>query len=310
MNYNQKQTNSTKCSVCVATFQRAALLKKLLISLENQILPADVQLEVIVVDNDAAKSAATVVREFSKTANTIVNYYTQPVKNISLTRNMAVEKATGEYILFIDDDEAASSHWVYHLLETVGKFSADGVFGPVVPDFNPQTPKWMQSRELFYGSFQETGEEPQAKWTGNALIKASRLKAIPGPFDEKYGNSGGEDTHLFDRMQQEGARFVYCREAWASEYLPPERTRLSNLFLRRIRSGNVHTRRAIEFSSQKQVWMRSYMLGKSLIFGTASIVLTAGQLPNAMGRTQWLMKLASNLGRFLAAVGWSCKGYR
>lgn len=306
----KKMEPTVRCSVCVATFQRPHLLKKLLISLENQMLPEGIELEVIIVDNDPAKSAEAVVQEFKKSANINLSYFAQPVKNISLTRNMAVEKASGEYILFIDDDEAASDQWVYHLFTTMEKYGADGVFGPLVPEFNAQAPKWMRRRDLFYGPLQKTGEAPQAKWTGNALIKASLLKAMNGPFDSKYGTSGGEDTHLFARMQRQGARFVYCQEAWVSEYLPPERTRFSYLFLRRIRSGNVHTRRAIEFTSRNHIWMRLFMIGKSILFGSTSIVLAAGHLPSAMRRTYWLMKLASNFGRFLAACGWSCKGYR
>ena len=39
------------CSVCIATYKRPYLLEKLLISLMNQNLPDDLEMEVIIVDN-------------------------------------------------------------------------------------------------------------------------------------------------------------------------------------------------------------------------------------------------------------------
>jgi succinoglycan biosynthesis protein ExoM len=272
-------------------------------------LPKDFALEIVIVDNDAFKSGESIFKEFKNSDNIFLYYFAQPIKNISLTRNMTVEKASGEYILFIDDDEVASHEWVYNLVTTVESYNADGVFGPVMPQYNSQTPEWIRCRELFYDPLQETGEQAQAKYTSNALIKKTLLKQTEGPFDPRYGLSGGEDTHLFDRLQKQGARFVYCREAWVSEYLPPERTRLSYLFKRGFRGGNIHTRRIIEFASNHRVWLRLFMVAKSILFGTISMVLLVSPLPNSIKRMHWLMKLASNLGRFIAAFGLSYKGY-
>jgi succinoglycan biosynthesis protein ExoM len=308
--HKPKSAGTILCSVCIATYRRPLLLEKLLRSLENQVLPEGIKLEVIVVDNDVEKSAEIVFQKFRNSAYFSFYHFNQPVKNISLARNLAVANASGDCILFVDDDEVASSRWVIHLLRTLEMYKADGVFGPVLPEFNQQTPDWMRRRELFYGPLQKTGEKAAFKWTGNCLIKASLLKEITEPFNPEYGTTGGEDTHLFDRLEQQGARFVFCQEACVSEFLPTSRTRLSSLFLLRMKFGNIHTRRMIEFAGTTHIRVRLFMMAKALILGAVSIILTVGHFPSSYRRNQWLMKLASNVGRFLAAFGWHYHSYR
>ncbi len=306
----QKREPAILCSVCIPTYCRPHLLEKLLRSLENQVLPDGVEMEIIIVDNDSLKSAEPVVYTFQDTERIRFCYFNQPIKNISLTRNMAVKKTSGEYILFIDDDEVASPRWLSYLLRTLKGFDADGVFGRVVPEFSTNVPKWMHQMDFFHDSVRATGAKATSKWAGNCIVRAQLLKEMREPFDPKYGITGGEDTHLFDRLEQQGARFVHCQEAWVSEYLPPSRTRLSYLFLRGLRGGNAHTRRKIEFARQKQVEIRIWMVAKALSFALISLIFMMTLYPSPARRTKWLMKLGSNIGRFLAALGWHYKGYR
>jgi len=282
----RKNDEAVLCSVCIATYRRPPLLERLLRSLENQLLPQGVEMEIIVVDNDADKSAEPIVSKFQNVARNRLSYFNQPLKNISLTRNMAVEKASGEYILFIDDDEVASPQWLTYLMKTLDAFDADGVFGPVVPELSTKTPPWM--RDLFYRYSSRTGGKAESKWTGNCILKAPLLKKMREPFDPRYGITGGEDTHLF----------------------APSKTRPSSLFLRGLKGGNLHTRRVIEFAGAKRTPVRLFMIAKALAFGTTSLALMIGQFPITMHRAQWLMKFGSNIGRFLAAFGWHYKGYR
>jgi succinoglycan biosynthesis protein ExoM len=295
-----------KCSVCIATYKRPELLEDLLHSLVNQQLPEEVKIEVIIVDNDAEGSAECIVNKFHNTTQATFHYFRQPIKNISITRNMAVEKATGDYILFIDDDEVASREWVANLLTTIKNFDADGVFGRVIPNFNENTPNWMKKAHWFYGNFFDapTGSEAQCLWTGNCLLKASILKEEKGPFDPAYGVTGGADPQLFERLRAKSARFVYCYEALVSEYLPPARTCISYLVKRGFRGGNGHTRRIIELGGKRKLFIRFSMVPKALCYGLLSLILALLLFPSIPWRTYWIIKLASNAGRFMGAFGW------
>src|SRR5262245_38929655 len=121
------------CSVCVATYKRPTLLDKLLKSLVDQVLLDDVTIEVIVVDNDPEGGGEPIIRKFHNTERVSFRYFRQPIKNISLTRNVAVANSAGAYILFIDDDEVACPDWIARLLMAAREYNADGVFGPSLP---------------------------------------------------------------------------------------------------------------------------------------------------------------------------------
>lgn len=297
-------------SVCIATYRRPALLRTLLESLRKQELPADVELELVIVDNDAACSAEAVVCDEAHRSRHAIRYDSQPIQNISLTRNRTIENAAGRFLLFIDDDERASSRWVANLVATRDAYGADGVFGPVLPEFDESAPAWIRNSDLLAFTVPQTGAQATATWSGNCLVKADLLKTRAQPFDPRYGLTGGEDTHLFDRLTREGARFVYCREAVVWERVPPERASIRYLLGRGFRGGNTHTRRTLELAEAGRGALRLWMIGKSLSFGMISLVMSAGTWPGRVARTRWLMRMASNAGRFMAAIGWHCVAYR
>jgi len=303
----QKREHLALCSVCIATYRRPYLLDKLLQSLEMQVLPLDVHMQIIVVDNDPHKTAEPVFHKFKKSSRFSLYYYIQPIQNISITRNIAVENADGDYMLFIDDDEIASPQWVDHLLKTLKTFNADGVFGPVMPEFNGVTPKWV--KQLYFNTVSNTGVKAESKWTGNCIIKASLLKKMKEPFDPRYGMTGGEDTHLFDRLEKQGAHFVYCKEAVVFEYWPAARNCLLYLFLKGLQGGNIHTRRMIEFA-KRRMFVRILMISKAVSYGITSLFLMVIFCLSEARRTYWLMKLGSNIGRLLAAFNWHYQCYR
>lgn len=297
------------CSICVATYRRLELLEKLLKSLLDQDIDAAVTFEIVVVDNDHFKSAEMVVRRFMSTADRPLRYFCQPERNISLARNLAVEKSLGDYVVFIDDDENAPPRWLHHLFTTMKESDVDGVIGAVMPAFNDETPAWMRNRELFYGRLPETGANGP-KYTSNAIVKASLLKGLDGPFDPAYGVSGGEDTHLFDRLEQLGGRFIFCREAFVDEFLPPDRTRIGYLFQRNMKGGNIHTRRIIEFSGKRRQWVRFFLAVKAVVYGSISFLAMLVTLPMKLRSVFWMGRFASNVGRMMAVLGIIYKNYR
>lgn len=296
-------------SICIATYKRAELLRILLDSILNQELTDDLNIEIIVVDNDPDESAKIVFNHYSNTDKFSFYYYTQPLKNISITRNLAVQKAMGEFILFIDDDEYASSNWILLLLGAQQKYDADGVFGAVKSHFNPTTPKWITSQPVFNRITPPTGTEAHHKRTGNCLIKTSLLKSIPGPFSIEYGLTGGEDTHLFAKLRKNGARFINSKEAWVSEFVPPERANTIYLLKRTLRTGNNYTRRILENPSKNNISNRAYIIVVSIFSFFISLFLSMIFVFDNSKRLYWNTKLTSNIGHLLAAMKIFVKGY-
>lgn len=293
------QHNKEKvCSVCVATFKRPELLRKLIQSLFDQKEIEDIILEIIIVDNDVEKSAKEIVAGFSNTSSVTISYYEQPIQNISLTRNMALDMSSGTYIAIIDDDETADQYWIRNLIDTIEKFNADAVFGYVVPVFEPNLAEWKKQREIYFLPVGKTGDLPLFHYTTNCLVKAEKVRKFNLRFDPEYGLTGGEDSVFFDLLSKYDANYVVCREAISYEIVPRYRTDLKFICKRYFQKGNNEGRiinESIENKFQKLQKLIKSLLGIGY-YGLQSFLLFPIRKKWVFG----LIRLCYFLGQFLA----------
>jgi glycosyltransferase involved in cell wall biosynthesis len=211
-------------AVCICTFRRPDLLKKLLIRLNNQQTEGLFSYSVVVADNDYLNSAQAVVDAFSKNAHIAVTYCAEPQKNIALVRNRALQNATGDLIAFIDDDEFPEDGWLCALFKTYTAYNVAGVLGPVIPYFEGEPPTWVRKGKFFERPRHLTGFKlnwPEAR-TGNLLFARSILPAISPPFRAQF-DTAGEDVDFFRRLMAQGFAFVWCDEAPVYELVPSSR---------------------------------------------------------------------------------------
>ena len=71
--------------------------------------------EIIVVDNNSLDNTAKLVREYQNnwSSDYPLKYYFAPKQGAAFARQKAVEKARGELIAFLDDDNLPNSDWVF-----------------------------------------------------------------------------------------------------------------------------------------------------------------------------------------------------
>ena len=299
-----------ECSICIATYKRPELLAKLLDSLKSQELPDDLLYEIILVDNDSSGSAGIIADKYKNIFNQSLKYFVQPVKNISSTRNLAVEKALGKYLLFIDDDEVADPKWIAALIHTVNKFNADAAFGRVISYFDEGTPEWIKTCFIYNREAPETGTTALFTRSGNCIVKSELLSKVEGPFDIKYGITGGSDTHLFDLLRKKGAKYINCREAVTYEYVPPERAKPDWIRKRAFRVGNSYTRRTIEVANRrKKIFIILEHSVKAITFSLISLILAVILIPDRKSSMHWRLKFLANLGKIYAVFGLSPQEY-
>lgn len=226
-------------SVCVCTFRRNVLLQRTLESLAVQEVTPCFTYELIIVDNDDHCSARALVDNFRERCRVRVQYHAQPIRNISLARNTAMRAAGGDLIVFIDDDERACCDWLLQLIRTFDTYKPEGVFGPVLPEFEADCGSWVKEGGFFCRGRLKTGETvPERHYrTGNVLFRRSVVLKEGAWFDPEYGRTGGEDWEFFYRRKQRGAQFVWCDDAKVYEYVSAERCTASYLTGRAFRNG-------------------------------------------------------------------------
>lgn len=297
-------------SICIATYRRPDRLEALLEDLARQQLLPD---EVVVVDNDAAASAAPVIERLrSRGLPFALLYDIQPQKNISLTRNRTVELANGDWLAFIDDDERAPPAWLAQLLACAGSTRADGVLGPVVPVVPPEAPAWIRRGRFYDWTRMQTGALIPANRLrfGNLVLRGSLLRGMTAPFDPAYGLTGGEDGDLLSRLALNGAVLRWCDEAVVHEPVEASRLSLRWLLRRALRGGQDFARHSLAGryggagASRHRLLLRA--LAQALLAGLLSILL----LPLGRHRAaHWLTKASANLGKLSIFWGWHYREY-
>ncbi|MBS7811738.1 glycosyltransferase family 2 protein [Roseococcus pinisoli] len=301
-----------RISVCIATYRRPDLLGALLGDLAVQTrLPE----QIVIVDNDAAASAAAVVNDWRARLPRIdLSYEVQPEQNISLTRNRTVALADGDLLAFIDDDERAPPHWLAELEAALLRFNADGALAPVLPVLPAHAPEWIR-RGGFYDRYQmPTGSvvPPNELRIGNAILVADRLRWLDPVFNPDYGLTGGEDGDMLLRLVNGGARLIWCEAAAVSEPVPEARLRLGWILKRAMRGGQDFARhfRVGRFGGRPST-ARSVMFfaraASQMVTAAGLAILT---LPVGRHRAAyWLGRACANFGKLSVLLGWHYREY-
>jgi succinoglycan biosynthesis protein ExoM len=297
-------------SICICTFRRPALLDQLLMALTEQACDG-LRVEIVVVDNDPAGSAGDVLRNWQSRMPMPLHARHETTPNIAQARNAAVHTAQGEWVLFIDDDEAPDADWIRHLVQTQRQYNADAVFAPVLPRYLPDTPDWIRAGDFFNRRRFATGTAITTKdaRTGNVLIRRSKLMAVStpvgGPFDTAFGRTGAEDTMLFRDMLTNGASFIWCDEATVSEEVPAQRANLNWLLRRSYRLGQTYVLSEIARLGGLQRFLRAAQLG---VRALAQLLIAAGvtllALPfSRIAAIRWLRTTLAQCGKLSALAG-------
>ena len=231
----------TRVAILIPTFRRPNDLARLLGSLGTLDPPPDADVRVVVVDNDAAGSAATVVEEAGPRLRWPLVYVREDRPGIAHARNRALaEAADAELLAFIDDDERPRPAWLAELLRVLRETDADAVAGPVRPDFDA-APAWLEQSGLFHRAEYGDGAAIERFGCGNVLLRRRALDRLDPVFDPRFGLIGGEDTHLAMRLRRAGARFRWAAGAVADERVPAERARAGWALRRAFRTGASYT---------------------------------------------------------------------
>ena len=206
-------------SVIICTYNRAKFLKICLESLIKQSL-TDTGYEIIVMDDGSSDGTFEQILSFSKKyRQPRVSVYFSQNMGLAHSRNMAVKKAKGKYLAYIDDDAKADIYWLENARNCLQKTKPQpvGITGPVIPFYNGKKSYWFKDsyEEDIKGKtsrFLNTGETI----SGPNMILKKELIIKYGGFAENIGMKGqlisvGEETKLFENIWKKnaGANILY-----------------------------------------------------------------------------------------------------
>ena len=282
-------------SVCICTYKRPHLLRRLLDGLADQETNGLFMYSIVVADNDQLRSAESAVSDFAAATTVPIRYCVEPRQSIALARNKAIENADGEFVAFIDDDEFPAKRWLLTLFTACCDYKVDGVLGPVKPHFDEEPPRWVVQGKFYERPTYPTGFviDGEKGRTGNVLLHKRLFAAEKLAFRPEFRT--GEDQDFFGRMIDKGHIFIWCNEAVAYEVVPPIRWKRGFMLRRALLRGT---------NSLAHPTFGAVDVTKSLIAVPAYAVALPLALVSGHGRFMiCLVKLCDHLGRILALFG-------
>ncbi len=203
-------------SVVIPTHNRPAGLERLLQALAAQTLRAS-EFEVVVVDDGSREPVRGRVEKLPLPYRLVV--VSQPQRGAAMARDAGVRRATGEIVVFLDDDMRPSPDLLASHLRLHEATPRAVVFGHIEPDAALETmplferyhaamlDRWV--RDVTRGA---VALEGQQLCTGNVSMRRSDYLGVGG-FDATLLRS--EDAELGLRLAQAGCTLVFGEDARA-----------------------------------------------------------------------------------------------
>lgn len=91
-----------KLSIIVPVYNTEKHLKKCFDSIINQ---NNSEIEVVVINDGSTDNSEVIIKEYTEQYKDVFKYYKKDNSGVADTRNFGIEKATGEYIMFLDSDD-------------------------------------------------------------------------------------------------------------------------------------------------------------------------------------------------------------
>lgn len=190
-----------KIIIGICTRQRNPELQRLLDSLAAQTVPDNATVQIIIVDNNDAPSAAAAVE--GAALPFAISFHHEPRAGLVYARNRALDIAEGagaDWFIGLDDDEWVSPDWLEHYVAALKDGSGQEMrMGPCRLVYAENASRFLGKKN--YG-FQAYGRRPVTMTTQNFAIHRSVFDRQSGTglrFHMAFNETGGEDLEFFLR---------------------------------------------------------------------------------------------------------------
>lgn len=271
-------------SVVIPTYDRKPILAKCLLALENQQFGNSVaDYEVIVVDDgstDGTIEWLAANREDLSHVRSICQSHQGP----AAARNLGVEDAKGDTIIFIDSDLVVTEHFLQAhadaLLQAYEDTDAVFTYGSVINTCNFDNPTSEPYKITDFSAAYFA--------TGNVAIARHWLMEA-GLFDNRFQLYGWEDLELGVRLKNLGLKLIKCPAAIGYHWHSPfNLEQIPGMIDREIQRG----RMGVLFYQKHPSWNVRLMIQMTWLHQILWGVLSLGGMLNERTMTpflQWLI---------------------
>ena len=224
-------------TVILCTYNRCASLSRALESVAASELPAAVEWEVLVVDNNSTDETRAVIEEYCRRFPSRFCYLFEPRQGKSHALNSGIRESKGEVLAFVDDDVTVEPTWLQNLTSSLHHNEWAGAGGKILLERTSPPPPWL----ILDGPYSlggvlvlfDRGDKPgQLDWAPFGTNMAFRRVMFEkhGGFRTDLGPNTaneirGEDTEFGRRLMSAGERLRYEPLAIVYHSVPEKRLR-------------------------------------------------------------------------------------
>ncbi len=231
-------------SVAICTWNHSALLDQTLTSLHSLQVPPDVEWELLVVNNRCTDDTDEVIARHA--ARLPIRRLFEPDLGLTRARNCAIRAASGDLVLWTDDDVLVDPHWLAGYVEASRRWPEAAFFGGEIdPWYEVAQPSWIGAnlpllqgmlviREL--GPTERAFDDHDSPWRlpygANMAFRLPILREHP--FDPELGSIGvkkifGDETNLLVGLHSSGLQGVWVPSSKVRHFIPADRATLRYL---------------------------------------------------------------------------------
>lgn len=234
-----------RATIQLCTYNRAHLLERVLDACFEQTAPAN-SYEVVLVNDGSSDSTPDVIARARARATCRFEVIDQQNSGLAKGRNAGIARASGERIIFIDDDVLPLPNFVEEHLRSHDAHPKAIVRGGAinVESFDDLPPPVWKLKDYSGNYF----------WTTNVSVPLVTIRAIGG-FNETFSEYGWEDIDVGLRLRFGGVKAVFNPKALVYHWKPRPRT---GDVPKMIRQARAQARTAVQLAHLHPHW-RTYL---------------------------------------------------
>ncbi|MDP9174170.1 MAG: glycosyltransferase [Planctomycetota bacterium] len=285
---------SATVTVIIATRNRVSNLLETLDSFAHASLPADIQVELVIVDNGSSdKTREAVLR--CQMNGIVVRYVLESRPGKTWALNAGLGAAGGEIVLFTDDDVRVPPNWIERMARPLIDGEADVVVGGIRMAPSLERPWITDAHRTWLASFDGFEKFDRLGWRratigANMGISRHVTGSVPG-FDTELGPGQlgfGEETLFSGQLIEAGYRIEFVEGAEVEHHFDPRRLSRESFLAAAKSHGRSNAYLCHHWSHDTVRWPRLKAIKTLLVLGWLRI---RGGKPPAEGMDEREMGL-------------------
>ena len=225
-------TKRKSVSIIVCTCDRPESLCATLQSIGEAEIPPGWEVELLVIDNGSAGLARSTVLALDF-PDVRLRWVAEPRRGKGYAYNTGLAAASGEILLFTDDDVRVPVDWIEKMCAPMVRGEADAVQGGVRPAPHLERP-WLTGALRVWLAVVDHPTIPPPGLVGANMAFRREAAELVGGFDPRLGPGAAgfyDDTVFGWALEKAGKVISYRPEIFVEHYFAPDRLRLRSFLL-------------------------------------------------------------------------------